>query len=310
MLDETGPTRNSDPGRSGSGSMQRAQGEASVAFAGARLTGLRQQGCAKALLPRVRGVPEAVFLNTAGGLTSGDRLSYATRSDTRLIATTQAAERVYRADHGSAQVSVRHRVEGTGFLDWLPQETIVFDRADLARETVIDLAPGAGCLMLEAIVLGRAAMGETVRHLRLRDRREIRRDGVPVFLEPFALSGDLLGGEGAAQDGAAQDGAAQDGAGPGADCGAALPKTAGRKAVLDGARAFATMVLCAPGAEEALSPLRAVLGQPGVQAAASAYDGKCVLRVLAADGWPLRRQILAAMSVLRRGGAPPRVWQL
>ncbi|MFT3689673.1 MAG: urease accessory protein UreD [Paenirhodobacter sp.] len=254
--------------------MQRAQGEAAVLFEAGRLRGLRQQGCAKALLPRVRGVPEVVFLNTSGGLTSGDRLAYATRTDGPLIATTQAAERAYRADQGAARVTVRHEVGAGGWLDWLPQETILFDRADLDRETVIALAPGAGCLMLEAVVLGRAAMGERVRTLRFRDRRRIERAGRPVFYEPFALD---------------------------------APRP--RRAILGEARAFATLVLCAQGAEDAVQAVRAALGD-GVEAAASGWDGKCVVRVLAADGWPLRQQILRLMEVMRRGAAPPRVWQL
>jgi urease accessory protein len=73
---------------------------------------------------------------------------------------------------------------------------------------------------------------------------------------------------------------------------------------------MATLVLCAPGAEDAVGAARAALGEPGVEGAASGFDGKCVVRLLAADGWPLRRQILTLMNALRRGAAPPRVWQL
>lgn len=261
--------------------MQRSQGEAAVAFAGARLTRLRQQGSAKALLPNVRGTPEIVFLNTSGGLTSGDRLSYAIdlEAGARAVATTQAAERAYRADQGPAQVAVTHRVGSGGWLDWLPQETILFDQADLARETRIELAPDAGCLLLEAVVLGRAAMGETVEKLQFSDVRRIECAGKPVFLEPFLLNSNLLA------------------KGP-------------RGALLGPARAFATLVLCAPGAEDAVEAARAVLTEPDVEAAASGFDGKCVVRMLAADGWPLRRQILKLMEALRRGAPPPRVWQL
>lgn len=261
--------------------MQRSQGEAAVAFVGARLTRLRQQGSAKALLPHVRGPSEIVFLNTSGGLTSGDRLSYSVdlAGGARAVATTQAAERAYRADHGAAKVEVTHRVGAGGWLDWLPQETILFERADLARETRIALAPDAGCLMLEAVVLGRAAMGEVVENLQFSDNRRIERGGKPVFFEPFLLNSNILA-------------------------------KGQRSALLGPARAFATLVLCAPGAEDAVVPARAALGEPGVEAAASGFDGKCVVRMLAGDGWPLRRQILKLMDVLRRGAAPPRVWQL
>jgi urease accessory protein len=133
-------------------------------------------------------------------------------------------------------------------------------------------------LLLESVVLGRAAMGEDVQALALRDNRRITRGGAPVFLEPLVLDGASL-------------------AHPGQD------------AILGGARAFATLILCAQGAEDALGPVRAALTDD-TQAAASAYDGKLVVRLLAADGWPLRRQILSLLHVLRRGVPPPRVWQM
>lgn len=262
--------------------MQRSHGTAAVAFEGARLTLLRQQGSAKALLPQVRGAaPEVVFLNTSGGLTSGDTLDYSTTlsAGARAVATTQAAERAYRADAGPARVRVRHEVGAGGWLDWLPQETILFDRAALARDTTLTLAPDAGCLMLEAVVLGRAAMGETVATLQLTDRRRIERAGRPVFFEPFTLTTEVLA------------------KGP-------------RGALLGPARAFATLVLCAPGAEDAVAAARAVPPTQGVDCAASGFDGLCTLRLLAADGWPLRQHILKLMQALRRGAPPPRVWQL
>nr|WP_038147788.1 urease accessory protein UreD [Thioclava atlantica] len=261
--------------------MQRSRGAARAGFDGARLVGLHQSGSAKAILPRVPGAPEVVFLNTSGGLTSGDRLSYETdlTGGARLVATTQAAERAYRADDGRAEVSVHHRVGAGCHLDWLPQETILFDRAKLSRDTVIELAPDASCLMLEAVVLGRIAMGERVRDLQFLDMRRIERVGRPVFIEPFALGSELLA-KGA------------------------------RGAILGEARAFATLVLCAPGAEDAVDPVRAVLDEPGVEGAASGFDGKCVIRLLAEESWPMRRQILRLMETLRRGQQAPRVWQI
>lgn len=261
--------------------MQRSHGDAAVAFAGVRLSGLRQRGSAKALLPHVRGVPEVVFLNTSGGLTSGDTLNYGLRlaEGARAVATTQAAERAYRADDGPARVSVHHEVGSGCRLDWLPQETILFDRANLVRETVVSLAADASCLLLEAVVLGRAAMGEALRDVQFSDLRRIERGGKPEFLEPFVLNSNIIA------------------KGP-------------RQALLGPARAFATLVFAAPGAGDALGAARGALGEPGVEAAASAYDGKCVVRLLAADGWPLRRQILRLITALRGGAAPPRVWQI
>jgi urease accessory protein len=249
---------------------QRTTGAAFVGFDGGGLRVLRQQGSAKAILPHVRGAPEVVFLNTAGGLTGGDRLSYGTDvpAGLRVTATTQTAERAYRSDGGVAEVRVAHRV--AGWLDWLPQETILFDRSALHRVTEIDLGPDAGCIATEAIILGRAAMGETVATVDFRDRRVIRREGRPVVVEPLALTP-----------------------------GALVTGAAG----LDGARAFASVVMVARGAEDAVGPVRAL----GV--AASGFDGRLAVRMIAADGLPLRRQIAEVLAVLRRGPLP-RVWQM
>jgi urease accessory protein len=252
---------------------QRAIGEAMVALGTQGLTHLRQQGSAKVILPRAGAVPEVVFLNTSGGLTGGDRLSYATRLDdgVRAVVTTQTAERAYRSAGGVAQVTVAHQVGAGGWLDWLPQETILFDDCAVTRKTTLDLGQGAGCLLLEAVVLGRAAMGETVGRVRFTDWREVRQGGRLRLVEPLALT-----------DAALQTGVAG----------------------LDGARAFASIAMVAQGAEDALGPVRRVL----TTGAASAFDGKIMVRIMAADGWPLRQEIAAVLGVLRR--APlPRVWQ-
>lgn len=255
--------------------MQRAKGEALVTLGPtARLQRLRTEGSAKAILPGGSDAPEVVFLNTSGGLTSGDCMRFGLElQGGRAVATTQTAERAYRAVGTPARMDVHLTVGAGGWLDWLPQETILFDRSALDRRTVIELGPGAGCLALEAVVLGRKAMGETIRQLRFRDRREIRREGQPFWIDPLALDDAALEGT----------------------------------ATLHGARAFATLVRTD---EVPLAPLRAVLDEPGVTAEASAFAGRTVVRMLAPDGWPLRRQIARALHVLRAGRPLPRVWQL
>ena len=244
---------------------------------GGRLDRLHQQGSAKAFLHSGVSGPEIVLLNTSGGLTGGDTLSY--RIDLadgcRATGTTQTAERAYRSTGTAAQVTVHHRLGPGAHLDWLPQETILFDQSHLARETVIDLAQDASCLMLESVVLGRAAMGERVRRVALRDTRRITRSGRPVLVEPLHLASDALT------------------AGPG---------------VLDGARAVATLALVAQGAEDAAPRIRDILTEPGVTGGASGFDGKLVIRLMAGDGWPLRRQIARLVQALRPGPLP-RVWQ-
>lgn len=261
--------------------LQRSAGSAHVVMGPRGLVDLAQSGSAKAMLPRItQGLPQIVFLNTSGGLASGDRLSFAAtlRAGTRALATTQTAERAYRAEGDPARARVGLAVGESGWLDWLPQETILFDGARLERETVVDLAPGAGCLLLETVVLGRLAMGEHPRRLHLRDRRMVRQAGRIVHHDAMALDD------------------------------AALPRL-DRPALLGGARALATLAMIAPQAPDLLAPARAALDEPGVTGAASTPPGRLVIRLLARDDWPLRRQIHRLLTVLRPDPLP-RVWQV
>ncbi len=240
---------------------------------------LYQQGAARALLPEAGGQAEVVFLNTAGGLTGGDQLDYRLTLGNRVraTATTQTAERAYRSASGAARMALRFEVGAGAWLDWLPQETILFDRAHLVRRTEIRLhAQAAGCLALEAVVLGRAAMGETLRRLDFHDSRRIWRGDRLVFADPVHLTDASLGSD---------------------------------PAGLGGARAFASLVLVGEGAEDAVQPLRGLLDEAGVRAAASALPGRLSLRALAVDGWPLRRLLARVLTQLRRKPLP-RVWQM
>jgi len=262
--------------------LQRVRGAARVSLGAGGLERLHQSGSAKAMLPRMHGAaPEVVFLNTAGGLTGGDVLDFALHvgAGARAVGTTQTAERAYASAGGTAQVEVALSVGVGARLDWLPQETILFDRSALRRRTRAELTGDAAFLGIETLVLGRAAHGEVLRQVALDDRREITRDGVPVLVDPLRLTGAVLA-------------------------------RAGGAAVLGGARAAATLALVAPGAADALAPAREVLARhPGIEAAASGWDGRLVVRALAGDLWPLRRAMADLIARLR-GGPRPRVWQM
>lgn len=245
-----------------------------------RLDRLHQSGSAKAMLPNVHGsCTEVVFLNTSGGLTGGDGLAYglSVGPGASAIATTQTAERAYFSNSGAARVEVRLHLGAGASLDWLPQETILFDHCNLTRRTAVDMAADASLLMLEMLVLGRAAMGEQVRRLDLFDRREILRGGRTVLVDPVRLTSDSLNGQ---------------------------------AALLGPYRAIANLVLVSPDAEIMLEPVRTKLAElSSIEAGASAWDGKLVVRILAGHGYPLRQAVVAVLASLRRN-AVPRVWQI
>ena len=263
--------------------LQRAQGRGRIAVAAqggvTRLARLYQEGCGKIRLPRdarAEGL-EAVLINSSGGLTGGDEMSWQADvgAGARLTLSTQACEKVYRARDGVAEQRVALTLGEGASLDWLPQETILFDGGALSRRLEADLSEGARLLAVEAVVLGRTAKDETVRVGGLHDRWRIRREGRLVFADDLRLDGAL------------------------ADLGA-------KAAVLAGRRAFASLLLVADDAARFLGPVRAALGEWG---GASAFEGKLFARVAAPDGFSLREALLPAIEALRDGRSLPRVWR-
>ena len=143
----------------------------------------------------------AVFVNTAGGIAGGDRfdIEIAAGEGSRLAVTTAAAEKIYRAEGPAAQLNIALKAAAGAHLAWLPQETILFDRARVSRRIDIDLAESASLLLCEIVVFGRAAMGERMLHGEFVDRWRLRRGGRLVFAETVRLDGDI--GEKLAQAG-------------------------------------------------------------------------------------------------------------
>jgi urease accessory protein len=263
---------------------QRAEGRghlAAKALAGrARIDELYQEGAAKIRLPETFDASmEAVLINTAGGLTGGDRMDWSVTagSATRIDVTTQACEKIYKASSGTAEVTTRITVGAGARLDWLPQETILFDRASLFRRLEVDLDESAEFLAVEAVLLGRKAMGEAVETGLFRDRWRIRRSGRLIHAEELRLSEGI----------------------------AAL---AARQAVLGGQVAFATLLYAGPLSEAYLFRLRPLVEGP--MGGASAWSGKLVVRLAAADGFALRKILNPVISALRNGAPVPKVWNL
>jgi urease accessory protein len=165
--------------------LQRASGECRVAFdlrdGQTRLGDLYQRDPCRVLFPKpeLGEPPQAVLLTTSGGVTDGDSLKMTIEIGPggAAVATTQAAEKIYRAAKGGGHcaIDVAVRVGEGASLDWLPQETIVFQGARLKRRTVADVEPGGALLACEMVVLGRAASGERFVSGLLLDSWSVRR---------------------------------------------------------------------------------------------------------------------------------------
>jgi urease accessory protein len=226
--------------------------------------------------PEAEGL-SAVFVNTAGGIAGGDRfdIDIATGEGSRLAVTTAAAEKVYRTDGPAAELNITLKAAAGSHLAWLPQETILFDRARVSRRIEIDLAESASLLLCEIVVFGRSAMGERMLHGEFVDHWRMRRGGRLAFAETVRLDGDI--GDKLA-----------------------------RSAVAKGGVAVGT-ALIVPGDEALVARIRELSGSFGSEVGVSAWNGFATARFCAQDAARLRADMMAVLG-RASGSALPRLW--
>ncbi len=226
--------------------------------------------------PEAEGL-SAVFVNTAGGVAGGDRfdIDIAAGEGARLTMTTAAAEKIYRAESSPAQLNISLKAAAGSHLGWLPQETILFDRARVSRQIDIDLADSASLLLCEIVVFGRAAMGERMLQGEFVDRWRIRRGGRLVFAETIRLDGDI---------------------------GAKLASPA----IAKGGVAIGT-ALIVPGDEALVERIRTLSESFGGEVGISAWNGFAMARFCAQDAARLRADMMAVLG-RASGSALPRLW--
>ena len=261
---------------------QRARAEARASFArvGARTEPARlfETGGLRWRFPRSSSPCEAAIVNTGGGVAGGDSysLSLTLGEGAEVEATTPSAERIYRSNGPAASIATRLTLAPRARLFWLPQETLMFEGARLARRLEVDVSGEATFIVAETLVFGRLAMGESRIDATLRDSWRVRRDSRLVFADETRLE----------------------------HAGATLE----RKAVGAGARALSTIVASAPDIEARLPDLRAALDAAGsdMESGASAFDRLIVVRLLAASSDRLRAALIA--SIVALGGRKPRLW--
>ncbi|WP_407176960.1 urease accessory protein UreD [Bradyrhizobium sp. STM 3562] len=239
---------------------------------------LHESGSLRVRFPSPEGEGlSAVFVNTAGGVAGGDRFEVRITAgeEARLTLTTAAAEKVYRATDEPAELAISLSVAAGAQLAWLPQETILFDRAKVLRRIDIDLAEGASLLLCEIVVFGRAAMGERMQGGSFVDRWRLRYGGKLVFAETVRLDGDIGG------------------------------KLA-RPAIGKGAAAIAT-ALVVPGDQALVERIRQAADGFGGEVGISAWNGFAMARFCAQDATRLRADMIAVLG--RASDLPlPRLW--
>ncbi len=280
-----------EPGQPSLPRLQRADGALTLALArdgagATRIEDLYQRDPCRALfpIPEPGDVFQAVMLTTSGGLAGGDRIAanLAAGAGTQALVTTQAAEKVYRARAENTVFSVEIAVGAGAWLEWLPQETILFDGARFRRETRITLAADARLLAAEIVVFGRAARGERLTAGHYLDRWHVERDGRLVWRDAVGWAEDPA---------------------------AALAHPAG----FAGAGAMATVILADPRSSQIHAGCSREVAKSRCRAAVTLVNGLLVARFLADTAQTLRSDLAQLWCTLRHeaGNLPPvlpRTW--
>ena len=269
--------------------LQRSHGEARLRFAAdangqSRLIERYASSPARLLTPRTHGeAPEAVLANTAGGVAGGDSLTVSVDCGPGAdgVVSGQAAEKIYRALDAPAVMQTSLRLDAGATLEWLPQETILFNGALLNRQINVDLANDARLLMAETIVLGRKAHNETFASGCLTDTWRIDRAGQPVWRDRMLVEG---GGD-------------------------SLFTATGFRS----ARALATMIYAAPDAPAHTEYLQTEMANLPIFAGATHVRGLLIARMLGDDAGALKSMLADVIGTFRhraldRPATAPRVW--
>jgi len=250
-----------------------------------RLAHLHQAAPLRALFPETcrMDLPVAALTATCGGFTGGDRMTTAISmgAGTKAMAIAQAAEKLYRSTGQETEIEIALDVEAGGWLEWLPQETILFNGARMRRRTSIDLAEDASVLAGEILVFGRAAHGETMTSGLVHDAWSVKRNGMLIWADRFHAAD------------------------------AQLIEALEHPAALKGVRAAAMLVHAVPGAEQRLTLLRDLMqiAPAEVRCAATVVNGVLIARWLAPGALALRSSFAAAWMALRHDaqGLAPRL---
>jgi urease accessory protein len=251
------------------------------------LTARRHEGplrVQKPLYPEGDGTCHTIVVHPPGGIADGDRLELdlSLREGARALLTTPGATKWYRATVAGARQELRFDIEPGAMLEWLPQESIVFDGARAEMTTRVRLHGDALYLGWEILCLGRQAAGERFSRGRVRLKAEIWREGLRLWNEFALLHGDdpqLESPVGCA-----------------------------------GHPVCATMLLAGTTIDaELLTRLRQVTFGDGIRGGITTLPGVLVARCLAPYAEPARQYFTALWGLLRpavsdRAALAPRIW--
>jgi len=145
----------------------------------------------KPLYPEGEGICHAIMIHPPGGVVGGDRLTIdiVCSPSAHAFLTTPGAAKWYRANGKISRQQVSLTATGASAIEWMPQETILFNEADVRMDHAVDLAADASYIGCEILCFGRSASGERFERGAISQRTSIRRGGKLIWWEQGMLRG-------------------------------------------------------------------------------------------------------------------------
>ena len=160
-----------------------------------RIKDLYQTDPLRVLFPQIpQGeIHQSVIVTTSGGLVGGDKITIDIKSGahTKSLIMAQAAEKIYRSTGKDTEIKIDLNCEEGSWLEFLPQETILFDGSRLQRKTNINVYSNARVLTGEIVVFGRSAYGEEFKTGMFKDSWEVAYNDRFVWSDSFLLGEDI-----------------------------------------------------------------------------------------------------------------------
>jgi urease accessory protein len=270
--------------------LQRADGAGRIVVSGSQkgtyITDVYQRSPIRIMFPRggSAALEEAVFINTAGGIAGGDKLESGVTAlaNASIAVTSQAAEKIYRALNEPARLVTKLKACATAKLAWLPQETIIFNRGRVSRQTEIEVCSGCELLALECLVLGRAAHGEKMAGGDITDSWRVKKDGRLIWADTFRVTDEVF-------------------------------PYLQRKALLADCKAFATLIYFGPDLEIRLELMRNIASSITCDCAPTSVGGLIIVRFAVKDSFDLRIELRNFLRHFSQEAGPgpfrvPKMW--
>ena len=147
----------------------------------------------RAFYPEGPELCHSVILHTAGGIVGGDRLvqNIELEAHSQVLLTTAAASKVYRSEGERSQQIITLKLAENAYLEWFPQETVIFNEAIYQQDLRVELGSNAVFCGWEITRLGRTARGEQFLAGDWRSRIEIWQADRPLWIDRQGLQGGL-----------------------------------------------------------------------------------------------------------------------